>query len=69
MKIAKVNVRCGNKRYFAGQKYSDKEVAHLDQNDFETVETKSPKKTVKKATTKKVVKKKVTAKKKTTKKK
>lgn len=37
MKKAKTNIMCGDKYYVKGQLYTSKEVAYLDQNDFEDV--------------------------------
>ncbi len=37
MKKAKTNIMCGDKYYFKGELYTEKEVAYLDQNDFEDV--------------------------------
>ncbi len=37
MKKAKQNIFCNGVQYIKGQVYSDKEVAHLDSNDFETI--------------------------------
>lgn len=40
MKKAKINNYCNGIQYLAGKIYTDKEVEHLDQNDFETIEDK-----------------------------
>lgn len=39
MKKAKINIWCNGQEFLAGQLYTAKEVAHLDPNDFEDVET------------------------------
>lgn len=44
MKIALVNNFSNNKSYVKGKVYTDEEVAHLDQSDFEDVDVKEVKK-------------------------